>query len=152
MKRMDGQTTSEADETEEEGRSTAFWIAIAVVAVVGVLVVLTVIAAAVIGSFVLGIESNEEQQPPRALWVGEYDAASETLTLTHEEGDVVQGERLGVTVEGVERPDWSAPSGQLRAGDELTVPDVQPGDEVELLWTDPEDGSTHAIGGSIAVE
>lgn len=79
----------------------------AVSPVIGVIlmVAITVILAAVIGTFVLGLGGDLQQSAPQAQfdWKFTDQAAangSDELVVTHETGDEIQGDRLNVTVSG----------------------------------------------------
>jgi flagellin-like protein len=70
----------------------------AVSPVIGVIlmVAITVILAAVIGTFVLGLGDQVQETSPNAQW--DWDnPASDELELTHESGDSVDPARLEVT-------------------------------------------------------
>jgi flagellin-like protein len=70
----------------------------AVSPVIGVIlmVAITVILAAVIASFVLGL-GDSQQQTPTASFDFSYDSSSDELTATHEGGDSLDGNRLSVS-------------------------------------------------------
>lgn len=85
----------------------------AVSPVIGVIlmVAITVILAAVIGTFVLGLGDQVQQQTPQATW--SFDTGSQsyedgathtltatTVTITHEGGDTISASDLSVTVNG----------------------------------------------------
>jgi len=110
----------------------------AVSPVIGVIlmVAITVILAAVIGTFVLGLGDQVQSTTPQASFgfdqsnetfaadVGDVDA--ETLTITHETGDTISESNLRVTV----------------AGD--TAFDFNDSEETEGVW----DGSDDVSAGS----
>jgi len=71
----------------------------AVSPVIGVIlmVAITVILAAVIASFVLGLGDTASQQTPTASFTLDYEADDSTsgdLTITHDGGDTVQADEL----------------------------------------------------------
>jgi flagellin-like protein len=70
----------------------------AVSPVIGVIlmVAITVILAAVIGTFVLGLGDQVQQTSPNAQWDWEEDS-SDNLNITHEGGDSIDAARLEVT-------------------------------------------------------
>ncbi|MCU4800079.1 type IV pilin N-terminal domain-containing protein [Halobacteria archaeon HArc-gm2] len=71
----------------------------AVSPVIGVIlmVAITVILAAVIASFVLGLGDQAQQTTPQASFSFDYDAsANENLTITHDGGDTIDPARLQV--------------------------------------------------------
>ena len=67
----------------------------AVSPVIGVIlmVAITVILAAVIASFVLGL-GNQSNVSPQASFDADYDASASNLTLTHDSGDAIVTEEL----------------------------------------------------------
>ena len=71
----------------------------AVSPVIGVIlmVAITVILAAVIGTFVLGLGDQVQQTSPNAQWDWEEDSANNNLTITHEGGDPVEVTTLSTT-------------------------------------------------------
>jgi flagellin-like protein len=71
----------------------------AVSPVIGVIlmVAITVILAAVIGTFVLGLGDQVQQTSPNAQWDWEADSTNNELDITHEGGDPVTASNLEVT-------------------------------------------------------
>jgi len=123
------------------------------------MVAITVILAAVIGTFVLGLGSNVQSAPTTQFTVDYQDATSDpgTITVTHEGGDSIPESALSVNVGG-SSVDWAdASSGSdstVTSGDqasitttasptaadgEVAVPDS--GDEVRVIWN-PQSGDT----------
>jgi len=77
----------------------------AVSPVIGVIlmVAITVILAAVIASFVLGLGDQASQTTPTASFAFDYEESSGTgdiLTITHDGGDTIEGSQLSPAVEG----------------------------------------------------
>lgn len=75
----------------------------AVSPVIGVIlmVAITVILAAVIGTFVLGLgDSLGQGQPQAQLSVDEKNVSANNATIVHNGGDELQGEDLRVTIDG----------------------------------------------------
>ncbi|MEZ3143060.1 type IV pilin [Halobaculum sp. MBLA0143] len=96
----------------------------AVSPVIGVIlmVAITVILAAVIGSFVLGIGGDLEQPPQSQLSVSATENASGNLnvTIAHDGGDTLTGDNLRVIVENSSyfSQDGTA---DLEVGDQQTI-------------------------------
>ncbi|GGC67510.1 type IV pilin [Haloferax sulfurifontis] len=125
----------------------------AVSPVIGVIlmVAITVILAAVIGTFVLGLGDQVGDTAPQASFSFDYDDDSNILTITHESGDAIPFERLSVS----ENSDASVTDettgdansdDNMNAGDTIAVDfgsDLSDGDEVRLVWTS-ESGSNSA--------
>jgi flagellin-like protein len=82
----------------------------AVSPVIGVIlmVAITVILAAVIGTFVLGLGDQVQETAPNAQWDTDYSddfdpgVTSDSLTITHESGDTINGDRLSLSVSGAQ--------------------------------------------------
>jgi len=112
------------------------------------MVAITVILAAVIGTFVLGLGSNVQSAPTTQFSVDYQDATgSGTITVTHDGGDTIPQSALSVNVAG-ESVDWTGGSdSSVTSGDSFTI-DVtsldetpESGDEVRVIWA-PESGDT----------
>jgi len=75
----------------------------AVSPVIGVIlmVAITVILAAVIASFVLGLGDSTETTP-QASFDTNFDNSSDELTITHESGDTIDGDRVNMKVNGTD--------------------------------------------------
>ncbi|SHH32117.1 type IV pilin [Halobaculum gomorrense] len=109
----------------------------AVSPVIGVIlmVAITVILAAVIGSFVLGLGNSVQQTAPSANF--QFDFESGNVTATHTGGDSIPGDQLNIT-DGTNSeafPQTSVTAGDT--SDKLTYT----GDTVRVIWTS-ENGDT----------
>lgn len=106
-----------------------------VVLVVGI--VLLIVLAAVLGSFVLGMGSSASggsaAAPPEMSVSMSYDATAETATVTHTRGETIEAENLLLRVDG-ELIDWTDPDGSVTAGDSMTV-DASSGTTVRVIWS-----------------
>lgn len=106
-----------------------------VVLVVGI--VLLIVLAAVLGSFVLGMGSSASggsaAAPPEMSVSMSYDATAETATVTHTRGETIEAENLLLRVDG-ELIDWTDPDGSVTAGDSMTV-DASSGTRVRVIWS-----------------
>ena len=132
----------------------------AVSPVIGVIlmVAITVILAAVIATFVLGLGDQISNTAPQASfsfdWDGQAGAGSaETLTVRHSGGDSIQANRLylrgdkdggGATI-GQTWGNYGSPSGttQVSAGNRATI-DVGSAAEIDIVWesTSGQDSAT----------
>ncbi|WP_058997184.1 type IV pilin [Haloarcula sp. CBA1127] len=117
----------------------------AVSPVIGVIlmVAITVILAAVIASFVLGLGDQAQQATPQASFSWDYDQSAApygTLTVTHDGGDTISGQEMyirgsGITSDG-DTPSTSeqltdsnsgntwgtaASTSEITAGNQLTI-------------------------------
>ncbi|MFC6732238.1 type IV pilin N-terminal domain-containing protein [Haladaptatus sp. DYSN1] len=94
----------------------------AVSPVIGVIlmVAITVILAAVIGTFVLGLGDQVGNTAPQASFSFDYDG-SDALTITHESGDKIKAANLQVKV-GSNSDTWPDDGDSyVTAGDSITV-------------------------------
>lgn len=92
--------------------------------VIGVvlMVAVVVILAAVIGAFVLGLGGNQQSTPQASF---SYDAQAGTLTMSS--GDSINSDNLYYTVDGGDRTNFGAGSGEggdVVAGDSVDVADA----------------------------
>ena len=105
----------------------------AVSPVIGVIlmVAITVILAAVIGTFVLGLGQNVQSTAPQASF--SFDQTSDSkVTITHDGGDSIAQANLKITVtEGNNLAHWD--------GDETSTDDVTAGDSQEVTGLDAND-------------
>jgi flagellin-like protein len=125
----------------------------AVSPVIGVIlmVAITVILAAVIASFVLGLGETANQTTPQASWGFDYDSsttnddfgsdtlgADGTLTITHEGGDSIPANQLTLNDGGEDGPtsDFTAAgiSSDVTAGTTLEVT-IDSDDTITVIWT-----------------
>jgi len=132
--------------------------------VIGVIlmVAITVILAAVIGTFVLGLGEQVQDTSPNAQFTTEFsegnsgsndcdpfDASGNTnglLTVTHTSGQTVPGERLSFSANGSTDPVWNdqcSGADQVSSGDSLDVAAATDG-EIRLIW-EAEDGGQSDI-------
>jgi len=123
--------------------------------VIGVIlmVAITVILAAVIGTFVLGLGDQVQQTSPNAQWT--WDQPTDTkLELTHQGGDTVAVDRVIVTggdnIDSTNdcdvNNDWSDSNGEVTAGD--TCGNILTGDAggtYRLVWTAADGGSSSTL-------
>ena len=123
----------------------------AVSPVIGVIlmVAITVILAAVIGSFVLNLGGSLQQSAPQASFGFDYNtsASTNTVDVTHQSGDTINVERLNVTASGTDLSPATTPwSGTVGAGDTATydAPNTNwNGETVRVVWTS-ENGENSA--------
>ena len=122
----------------------------AVSPVIGVIlmVAITVILAAVIGTFVLGLGDSIGQNAPSASWSTAEDDEVGTngeVTFTHEGGQDVAVEDLSTNMD--EDLDTSGVNDIMSAGDSVSVEvddGAEPGDDVRLIWSSVGSSATLA--------
>jgi flagellin-like protein len=127
----------------------------AVSPVIGVIlmVAITVILAAVIGTFVLGLGDQVQQTSPNAQWNWD-NPATDDLDLTHEGGDSVDVARVQVTtadgsaVDGdcSTSGDWTDSDSEITAGNtcDVMTTTVQ-ATTYRLVWTAEGGGSSSTL-------
>ncbi|WP_224334548.1 type IV pilin [Haloprofundus halobius] len=119
----------------------------AVSPVIGVIlmVAITVILAAVIGTFVLGLGDQVGNSAPQASF--DFDYSSDEVTITHDGGQDLKGSELRVEgLDGVNFDDESTfVSGQELVSDE-DVPDST--ETIRIVWENPAGGSSTVIAES----
>ncbi|MFC6787150.1 type IV pilin N-terminal domain-containing protein [Halobaculum halobium] len=108
----------------------------AVSPVIGVIlmVAITVILAAVIGSFVLGLGNSVQQTAPNANFQFEFgeNATTDVVNTTHTGGDTIPAnERVSVNTS----VDSKAFTDEVSAGDSVTDVEYASGETVRVLWT-----------------
>jgi len=122
----------------------------AVSPVIGVIlmVAITVILAAVIGSFVLNLGGSLQQNAPQASFGFDYE--DQSVTITHESGDTIEAAQLNTTGQADGPVEWSGEvSGDtVSAGTSATFdngdsPSDWNGETVRVVWTS-ENGENSA--------
>jgi flagellin-like protein len=136
----------------------------AVSPVIGVIlmVAITVILAAVIGTFVLGLGDSVESAP-QASFNFDYDDTNEKVTIRHRGGDNIDASKLEVRVNGASIADdgdvnykdggstLSDQYSSFNAGNEVTIQDTNDydsGDNVDVVYIS---GDKQDIIGSFTV-
>jgi len=112
----------------------------AVSPVIGVIlmVAITVILAAVIGSFVLGLGNSVQQTAPNANFQFDYDSAANNVTATHSGGDTIPAAD-NVTL-STSNDSASFGPNEVSAGSSLTAK-YESDKTVRVIWTS-EGGDT----------
>jgi flagellin-like protein len=128
----------------------------AVSPVIGVIlmVAITVILAAVIAAFVLGIGSTQSS-PPQITFDYNYDSNAGELTITHVSGDEFFTDRITFQGEGIASNDlgstWTSSKAgltsntQVTAGGSVTIGITDKEFEIELVWTADDDEESSVI-------
>ena len=131
--------------------------------VIGVIlmVAITVILAAVVGTFALGSGDQVPGETPQASFGFDYDGQT-NVTITHSGGDDLDNETIEVQIDGAEAypdPDvastnvtnasgWATPIG---SGDALELYNqsgetiAEGGDTVRIVWVDPSGGGSNTL-------
>ena len=123
----------------------------AVSPVIGVIlmVAITVILAAVIGTFVLGLGEGV-QTTPQAKFNFDYNESGSELTITHDGGDAITSDNLEVVGNG-STTTWTAAADagsavEVAAGSSALVTDVQSDETIRVVWADPDTDKSATVG------
>ncbi|MFB6074297.1 MAG: type IV pilin [Haloarculaceae archaeon] len=125
----------------------------AVSPVIGVIlmVAITVILAAVIATFVLGLGDQVSNTAPQASFSFNYDGANNNLTVTHTGGDSVQANELYIRGSN-DDGSWNNIPGSsygrtsdITAGNSVTV-DVSASATVRVVYVAEEGGNSATLG------
>jgi len=127
------------------------------------MVAITVILAAVIGTFVLGIGDQVQDNPPNAQFTFEYDqdatasnaacdpwssSGDGVLTVTHESGPSIDAARLSMSGDKTNDPSWSDCDADnadpVRAGDDATLSAPTDG-TLRVVWTAEGGGNSDTL-------
>jgi flagellin-like protein len=124
----------------------------AVSPVIGVIlmVAITVILAAVIATFVLGLGESVSDSAPQASFDFDYDDNADEVTVTHQSGAVLDSDRVTVNVDGSAAPSGEQFSTEISSGTSTTVTSITGGETVSVVWTS-QDGSNSATLGDFDV-
>jgi len=132
----------------------------AVSPVIGVIlmVAITVILAAVIGTFVLGLGDQVSESAPQASFSFDFNSSS-GVNVTHEGGETLESSNIGVSGDDDTSGTAAAPenlnavnnfSGTISAGDTAQYGGVDNGETIRVIWTNPAGGSTNTIARATA--
>ena len=126
----------------------------AVSPVIGVIlmVAITVILAAVIASFVLGL-GDQNNPAPTTSFNFDYDNSSDDVTITHEDGDELEQTNVFIRGEGlddtgkVSSSTFSVPGSTWKSGESLTAASTGSNDDyvARVVWEDPDSDSTSTL-------
>jgi FlaG/FlaF family flagellin (archaellin) len=147
------------------------------------MVAITVILAAVIGTFVLGLGGNVSSAPQAQFSFGYEEEATQVtaggdpedlIRITHDGGDQIEAENIVVSIEGTDAFEGgSSPTypnsgfvnnsggatvawaDKIIAGDSVEIYEnddtsstIDDGDEVRVIWEDPNSDTTNTIAKS----
>jgi flagellin-like protein len=128
----------------------------AVSPVIGVIlmVAITVILAAVIGTFVLGLGSQVSQTTPQVSFSFDFDGTTEVV-ITHDGGTTLNSDNtdtLAVNSDSGSETTWADTSSGLpvSAGDSYTYDNggsgLTSGDDVRVVWTSANGDTSATLG------
>jgi flagellin-like protein len=138
----------------------------AVSPVIGVIlmVAITVILAAVIASFVLGLGETAGQTTPQASWSFDYDSSSSGtndfstgttvlgdssdgyLTITHDGGDTIETSQLSLTADNGDTAEMSdgVSASEVSAGTTATI-EIDEEATINVVWTDEDEEQSSTL-------
>ncbi|PSQ49682.1 type IV pilin [Halobacteriales archaeon SW_6_65_15] len=134
----------------------------AVSPVIGVIlmVAITVILAAVIGTFVLGLGQNVQSTAPQVSFAFDQNGVPE-VTITHDGGDTIAHNNIKVTVDGnaaytddTGTEPWNTDGNEVTAGDSETITHYEDGGEtaissgqtIRVVWTSDSGDNSQVLG------
>ena len=125
----------------------------AVSPVIGVIlmVAITVILAAVIGTFVLGLGDQVQNNAPQASFSFDYQdfgGSAGTVVATHDGGATFNAEntgRLYLSAGGAETTFTAVTNGGASAGDSVSETGVNTGTDVSVIWESPSGENTATL-------
>ncbi|MDS0258311.1 type IV pilin N-terminal domain-containing protein [Haloarcula sp. S1CR25-12] len=146
----------------------------AVSPVIGVIlmVAITVILAAVIATFVLGLGDSLSNQAPQATFTFDSNndpggTTTDTVNITHDGGDDVAPSNVQIKIGGADfvnadGTDYKSgqvtasrsifPSDPVSAGDTFVIAEssdsIQDGDSIRVIWSDSDGGSSAVLSES----
>ncbi|WP_181686161.1 type IV pilin [Halorhabdus salina] len=112
----------------------------AVSPVIGVIlmVAITVILAAVIATFVLGLGEQISSTAPQASFSFDYNDTANSLTATHTGGETLDNGTISVTGD-YDNATFDLGDQEMSAGDSINITGVDQGggDEIQIIWKEP---------------
>ena len=116
--------------------------------VIGVIlmVAITVILAAVIGTFVLGLGQNVQASAPQASFSFDDKSAAgnSEIVVIHDGGDSIEKSQLSVDCGDGSLKDWTDSGSEVSAGDSEKCGNVGSGQTVQIIWQS-DDGSKSQV-------
>jgi flagellin-like protein len=109
----------------------------AVSPVIGVILMvsITVILAAVIGTFVLGLGENLQQTSPNTNFDFDYTAGNDaTVDITHTGGDSIDADKNTLKVVDEAGNSVEFTDSSVSAGDSITFNNVDSGETIRVIW------------------
>ncbi|MFB6162946.1 MAG: type IV pilin [Halococcoides sp.] len=125
----------------------------AVSPVIGIILIvaITVILAAVIATFALGMGDMLGERTPQVSFVTDYNESTDTLTITHASGSVIPEDQVTIVEPGGTEVDWTDRSPTVADGDEIAAGDraeltgIAETDTVRVIWTAPDTQTTDTL-------
>jgi flagellin-like protein len=123
----------------------------AVSPVIGVIlmVAITVILAAVIATFVLGLGDQVSQNNPQASFSFSYDSGTGDLTISHDGGAGIDPDNLfirGDLSSGSGKWTGSTSGSEVKAGNSYTVEPNSDSSTVNVIWENPNGDNSATLG------
>lgn len=126
----------------------------AVTPVIGIILVvaITVILAAVIGTFVIDTGNERTTTAPQVSFEFNYDDGGPTLNATHASGNPIENPSARLSVSGDKSPsiDTIEDGGdsELNSGDTIVIGlsnGLDDGDEIRIVWSDADTDTTSVV-------
>lgn len=101
------------------------------------MVAVTFVLGAIVGSAAYGVYATEVEQIPSTNFEYDYDDANEQLTITHESGSTFEGPRVRFRKAGeqggLSPANWSSEP-EVSSGESITISGVEADDTVLVIW------------------
>jgi len=125
----------------------------AVSPVIGVIlmVAITVILAAVIATFALGMGDLIGETTPQVTFTTHYDESTQNLTITHASGSAIPADEVTIVEPGGTEVDWTDRSPTVASGEDVSAGDraelsgIAESDTVRVIWTAPDTETTDTL-------
>lgn len=121
----------------------------AVSPVIGIIlmVAITVILAAVIGTFAFGLFDRDTNPAPSVVFETEYDDSAGELTIIHESGSSFESANVEFKISGGDGSatvsnSWPT---EVNSGNSVTLTNVGADEMVQVVWQDPREQDTSSV-------
>jgi flagellin-like protein len=121
----------------------------AVSPVIGVIlmVAITVILAAVIGTFAFGLFDRDSNPAPSVVFETDYERSADELTITHDSGNSFESANVEFKISGGDGSatvsnSWPT---EVNSGNSVTLSGVGSDETVRVIWQDPREQDISSV-------
>jgi len=113
------------------------------------LVAIAIVMGAVVGGYVFNVTGTESKTTPQVTFSYDYDESNEKLTITHENGDKLDGNNVEFVCKSgacgdLSPSDWSS-DGEITSSDSETLSNVSADSEILVVWEQPIQAGKTAV-------
>lgn len=113
------------------------------------LVAIAIVMGAVVGGYVFNVTQTDSTTTPQVTFSYDYDESNDELTITHENGDKLDGNNVEFVCKsgacgGLSPPDWSGDD-EITSSDSETISNVGPDSEILVVWEQPIQAGKTAV-------